>query len=155
MIIYFQQTTIGRIGIAECGGAITNLCFETDTFPQQAGIGQTELLREAFLQLDAYLAGRLRFFSLPLAPSGTPFMQSVWKQVGNIPYGGTSTYRDIAVAAGNPRAVRAVGMANHRNPLPLFIPCHRVVGSNGSLTGYRGGLVLKQALLELEGGFSG
>jgi len=155
MIISFQQTTIGRVAIAEYGGAITNLCFGTETLPQQAEIGETELIREAFRQLKAYLAGELRLFSVPLAPLGTPFMQRVWEILCAIPYGTTVTYRDIAVAAGNPLAARAVGMANHRNPVPILIPCHRVIGNNGALTGYRGGLELKKRLLELEWGALG
>jgi methylated-DNA-[protein]-cysteine S-methyltransferase len=150
MIISFQQTAIGSVAVAEFGGAITGLFFGTDTLPQDAEIGETELIREAFRQLNAYLQGELREFSIPLAPSGTPFMQRVWKNLRTIPYGVTATYRDIAAASGNPRAARAVGMANHKNPLPIFIPCHRVIGSKGTLTGYRGGLALKMVLLELE-----
>jgi methylated-DNA-[protein]-cysteine S-methyltransferase len=150
MIISFQQTVIGKVAIAECGGAITNLCFGSDALPQQAEFGETELIREAFRQLEAYLAGELRLFSVPLAPSGTHFMQRVWQILSTIPYGTTLTYGDIAVAVGNPRAARAVGMASNRNPVPIFIPCHRVIGSNGELTGYRGGLGLKKVLLELE-----
>jgi methylated-DNA-[protein]-cysteine S-methyltransferase len=150
MIISFRQTPIGRVAIAESGGAINNLCFETDTFPQQAEVGETELTREAFRQLDAYLAGELRIFSVPVAPLGTPFMQRVWNILCTIPYGTTVSYRDIALLAGNSLAARAVGMANNRNPVPIFIPCHRVVGSNGKLAGYRGGVCLKKALLDLE-----
>ena len=150
MIIAFQQTTIGRVAVAECCGAITNLCFAAETLPQQAVIGETELIREAFRQLEAYLGGELRLFSVPVAPLGTPFMQRVWKILRTIPYGTTLTYRDIAAAAGNHLAARAVGMANNRNPVPIFIPCHRVIGSNGALVGYRGGLGLKKRLLELE-----
>ena len=152
MIISFQQTTLGRFAVAECCGAITNLCFSAETLPQHAERGETELTREAFRQIDAYLAGELRLFSVPVAPSGTPFMLRVWQILSTIPYGTTLTYRDIAVAAGNPLAMRAVGMANNRNPVPIFIPCHRVIGSNGALVGYRGGLGLKKRLLELERG---
>lgn len=150
MILSFRQTSIGRVAIAESGGVITNLCFDTDTLPQQAEVGETELIREAFRQLDAYLAGELRIFSVPVVPLGTPFMQRVWNILCTIPYGTTVSYRDIAFLAGNSLAARAVGMANNRNPVPIFIPCHRVIGSNGNLTGYRGGLGLKKALLELE-----
>ncbi len=150
MKLSFQPTEIGTIGIAESGGFITNLWFATDQIPPKVEIGETELLSEAFRQLEAYLAGELRGFSLPLAPAGTPFMRSIWKQLSLIPYGSTATYKGIATLAGNPRAVRAVGMASNRNPLPLFIACHRVIGSDGSLTGYRGGLALKKWLLELE-----
>ncbi|EAT58819.1 methylated-DNA--[protein]-cysteine S-methyltransferase [Chlorobium ferrooxidans] len=150
MILSFQNTTIGRIGVAECEGAITNLFFPADTLPEDAEIGETELTGEAFRQLNAYLQGSLCHFSLPLAPSGTPFMERVWRELSALAYGTTSTYRAVAIAAGNARAVRAVGMANHRNPLPVFIPCHRVIGSNGSLSGYRGGVALKKLLIELE-----
>jgi methylated-DNA-[protein]-cysteine S-methyltransferase len=151
MIISFQQTAIGKVGIAEYGGSITNLFFATDSVPQDAEIGDTVLVREAFRQLNAYLQKELRVFSLPLAPSGTPFMQRVWKNLLTIPYGSTATYLDIAGASGILHGARAVGMASHRNPVPVFIPCHRVVGSDGSLRGYRGGLGLKKELLELEG----
>ncbi len=155
MIISFQQTVIGRIGIAESNGVITNLFFSTDKVSQQAEIGETELIREAFRQLQAYLSGELRIFSLPVVPAGTPFMQRVWQTLSAIPYGTTLTYLQIAVAVENPLAARAVGMANNRNPVPIFIPCHRVIGINGSLTGYRGGLGLKKWLLELERGAAG
>ncbi|NTW70345.1 MAG: methylated-DNA--[protein]-cysteine S-methyltransferase [Chlorobiaceae bacterium] len=151
MMLTFQDTTIGRIGIAACEGAVTNLFFPADTLPEDAEIGETELTGEAFRQLHAYLQGALSHFILPLAPVGSPFMLRVWRELSAIPYGSTRNYREIAEAAGSARAVRAVGMANHRNPLPVFIPCHRVIGSNGTLTGYRGGLALKKFLLELEG----
>ena len=98
-----------------------------------------------------YLAGARRDFDLPLAPQGTPFQQRVWAVLREIPYGQTRSYRELALAAGSPRGYRAVGMANHRNPIPILIPCHRAVGADGSLTGYAGGLELKRKLLELEG----
>lgn len=101
-------------------------------------------------QLQEYLAGTRREFSLPLHPVGTEFQQRVWKLLQTIPYGETWTYGELARAAGNPKASRAVGMANNRNPLAIVIPCHRVIGANGSLTGYAGGLDIKQRLLELE-----
>ena len=88
---------------------------------------------------------------MPLAPQGTPFQCAVWEELRRIPYGTTCTYGEIAARLGRPKAVRAVGQANHHNPLPIFIPCHRVIGKSGALTGYAGGLALKQALLELEG----
>ncbi|MEI6638500.1 MAG: methylated-DNA--[protein]-cysteine S-methyltransferase [Chlorobium sp.] len=145
-----QEMPIGTVAIAESGGWITNLYFQQDTLPHDAERCETALIREAFRQLHGYLQGELHEFTLPFAPAGTPFMQRVWDMLFNIPYGATASYKEVAIAIGNPRAVRAVGMANQRNPLPLFIPCHRVVGSDGSLTGYRGGVALKQALLELE-----
>lgn len=150
MIICFHNTSIGRIGIAEQGGAITNLYLKSDAVPVAAKSGNTELLREAFSQLQAYLAGDLSIFDLPFAPSGTTFMEDVWRNVARVTYGSTASYGDIARAVGKPKAVRAVGMANGRNPIPLFIPCHRIVCSDGTPGGYRGGRQLKEWLIELE-----
>jgi len=109
------------------------------------------LLTEAVLQLNQYFARQREVFTVPLCPSGTPFQLRVWKALDKIPYGHTRSYMDLARALGTPGAVRAVGAANGRNPLPIFLPCHRVIGSNGSLTGYGGGLEVKRALLQLEG----
>ncbi len=147
-----QNTLIGRVGIAEHDGSITNLFFAEEKLPAGIERLETEGLHEAFRQLERYLAGSLKAFSLPLAPAGTPFMLAVWRMLSKIPYGTTVSYRDVAAALGNPFAARAVGMANHRNPLPLFLPCHRVIGSDGTPGGYRGGLALKKWLLELERG---
>ena len=109
------------------------------------------LLDEAEAQLQAYFAGVRTTFDLPLAPKGTPFQRAVWDALRAIPCGETRTYAQIAAAVGNPKACRAVGMANNRNPIAILIPCHRVIGTNGSLTGYAGGLAVKKALLALEG----
>jgi methylated-DNA-[protein]-cysteine S-methyltransferase len=111
------------------------------------------LLLEAVAQLRAYFAGALREFALPLEMAGTEFQVSVWNLLREIPYGETRSYRDIAAAMGRPQAVRAVGAANGANPLAIVVPCHRVIGSNGNLTGYGGGLALKKKLLQLERGF--
>lgn len=113
---------------------------------------ETPLLARARDQLLEYLAGERREFDLPLAPEGTPFQCRVWSALADIPWGQRRTYGDIARAVGCPKGFRAVGMACNRNPLPIFIPCHRVVGADGSLTGYAGGTELKRALLRLEGG---
>jgi methylated-DNA-[protein]-cysteine S-methyltransferase len=102
-------------------------------------------------ELREYFAGRRTQFGIPLAPCGTPFQQRVWEALRRIPFGATSSYRDIARAVGAPDAVRAVGAANGRNPIAIVVPCHRVIGSDGTLTGYAGGLDRKRALLELEG----
>jgi methylated-DNA-[protein]-cysteine S-methyltransferase len=150
-IIAFRSSPFGRIGLEEHDGAVTRLYLPVDPAPAATG-EESELLRRAFAQLEAYWQGRLRVFDLPLSPKGTDFMRRVWRQLCAVPYGHTASYRDIAAAVGNPRACRAVGLANHRNPLPLFIPCHRIVGRNGALTGYRGGLDMKRALLDLEAG---
>jgi methylated-DNA-[protein]-cysteine S-methyltransferase len=107
--------------------------------------------RECRRQLDAYFARRLRAFELELAPEGTPFQREVWATLLRIPYGHTVTYGEIAEMIGRPRAVRAVGLANGANPIPIVIPCHRVIGRDGTLTGYGGGLEAKAFLLDLEG----
>jgi methylated-DNA-[protein]-cysteine S-methyltransferase len=110
-----------------------------------------EILDAATRQLEAYFAGRCREFDLPLAPRGTAFQLSTWNALREIPYGATISYRELARRIGKPNAVRAVGAANGRNPLAIVMPCHRVIGSNGRLTGYAGGLEIKRTLLELEG----
>lgn len=150
--IFFYNTDIGKIGIAENDNYVTNVFFEGELNPDtdKFTIRETELIKEAGKQLSEYLKGNCRSFSLPLAPSGTAFMKNVWRCLCDIPYGTTKSYKEIAEAAGNPKAYRAVGMANNLNPIPLFIPCHRVIGADGKLTGYRGGLKIKQQLLELE-----
>jgi len=109
------------------------------------------VLAQAVDQLHEYFGRQREEFTVPLRPSGTPFQLRVWQALRGIPYGHTRTYMDLARSLGQPGAVRAVGAANGSNPLPIFIPCHRVVGSNGSLTGYGGGLEVKLALLRLEG----
>ena len=110
-----------------------------------------EITDEACRQLKAYFEGELREFDLPLAPKGTVFQNQVWRALQQVKYGETASYLDIAKAIGNPKAVRAVGMANGRNPIAIVVPCHRIIGSNKSLTGYAGGLPRKQYLLNLEG----
>lgn len=109
------------------------------------------VLREAVRQLRAYFAGELREFRLLLDLQGTDFQKRVWRQLVTIPYGETRSYSQIAAAIGSPKAVRAVGAANGANPIPIVVPCHRVIGAGGSLVGYGGGLPLKKRLLELEG----
>lgn len=120
------------------------------TQPQKALLQTTELLSMATIQLDEYFQGKRTTFSLPFKLIGTPFQLAVWKELQNIPYGQTASYKEIAQKINKPKACRAVGMANNKNPLPIIIPCHRVIGSNGKLIGYAGGLNLKNYLLELE-----
>jgi methylated-DNA-[protein]-cysteine S-methyltransferase len=148
--IYFYELSIGKVAISESEGKITNVYFSTDNLKKNVQIFETPLLREAARQLESYLSGELREFSLPLSPEGTDFMKKTWACLCEIPYGKTATYKEVAVKIGKPSAARAVGLANNRNPIPIFIPCHRVIGSDGSLTGYRGGLELKKKLLGLE-----
>lgn len=111
---------------------------------------KTSVILKAEQELKEYFSGNRREFSVSVHPTGTEFQRNVWHALCDIPYGETRSYKDIAAAIGNPRACRAVGMANHHNPIMIFIPCHRVIGADGSLTGYAGGLDGKEALLELE-----
>lgn len=140
------ETPIGPLTLQADEAAVTAIRFGAggaqDTSP---------LLDAAEAQLREYFAGARRTFDLPLAPHGTAFQQRVWTALRAIPYGETRTYGELAAAIGSPNASRAVGMANHRNPIPIIIPCHRVIGANGTLTGYAGGLEIKRKLLALEG----
>lgn len=111
---------------------------------------ETPLLLEAARQLEEYFRGERREFDLPLEEKGTPFQLLVWQALRDVPYGETRTYKEIAAALGNPKASRAVGMANNRNPISIVTPCHRVIGANGTLVGYGGGLEVKEYLLNLE-----
>lgn len=147
---YFYETAIGRIGIAEEGGAITNVFFGGTVSPKSFVEKETPLLCQAAKQLEEYFAGTRKEFSLPCAPQGTPFQREVWDALLEIPYGETRTYGEIASCLGRPTASRAVGAANSRNPISFIVPCHRVVGAGGKLTGYAGGIPLKQRLLDME-----
>lgn len=111
---------------------------------------QNSVLSSAIQQLDEYFAGRRQTFHLPLQLHGTAFKQNVWHELINIPYGSTATYKDLAERIGKPKAFRAVGNACNKNPFPIIIPCHRVIGSSGSMTGYAGGIEFKRFLLNLE-----
>lgn len=142
---------IGDLTIMEENGRIVAVGLDSmESFNQPSTYGETPILVKAAHQLYEYLRGERRVFDLPLKPQGTAFQLSVWKALLEIPYGETRSYRDIAEAIGNPKAVRAVGMANHRNPISFIIPCHRVIGADGSLVGYGGGLPLKKRLLDME-----
>lgn len=113
--------------------------------------GDHPVLRQAESELSEYFAGRRQTFSVPLDLVGTPFQKQVWSALCDIPFGQTRSYGDLARAIGNPKAVRAVGAANGRNPISIIVPCHRVIGSTGELTGFAGGLAVKEALLKIEG----
>ena len=140
------KTPIGPLTLEADENAVTAIRFS-------AGGAQdaSPLLDAAEAQLREYFAGARRTFDLPLAPHGTAFQQRVWTASRTIPYGETRTYGELAAAIDSPNASRAVGMVNHRNPIPSIIPCHRVIGANGTLTGYAGGLEIKRRLLALEG----
>ena len=148
--LYTRQTAIGCLGLAECGGAIVELALRAQPAAKQ--LPEPEVIRRAFDQIEEYLAGRRKNFDVPLHVEGTPFMRRVWDELCKIPYGETRSYKDIAVAIGRPSAIRAVGMANSRNPIALIIPCHRVIGADGKLVGFGGGLDMKRRLLDLEAG---
>ncbi|MEA2236394.1 MAG: methylated-DNA-[protein]-cysteine S-methyltransferase [Thermoanaerobaculia bacterium] len=150
----YADTPIGAILIAGDGNAIVETYF-AGAKPKPDWIRDDEALREAADQLHAYFAGERCTFDLPLAPRGTDFQQSVWSALQQIPYGETTTYSTIAERIGRPAAVRAVGAANGANPIPIVIPCHRVIGANGSMTGFGGGIDVKKQLLALESRVAG
>jgi methylated-DNA-[protein]-cysteine S-methyltransferase len=149
--LYFYETPVGKIGLADNGRAITDLFFGEDSPLTEYIINETELLKSAYKQLMEYFSGSRKIFDLSLAFEGTSFQQKVWKALLTIPYGQVRSYKDIAKQTGNEKACRAVGMANNRNPIGIIIPCHRVIGSDGKLVGYGGGLDIKRYLLQLEG----
>ena len=150
------DTPIGRLRLLAADEQLIAVEFEGMYRP--ATIDETTpgpLLEGAARQLGEYFAGKRMRFDLPLAPAGTAFQREVWAALAEIPFGELRSYREIARDINRPRAVRAVGAANGRNPLPIVVPCHRVIGSDGSLTGFAGGLSAKQALLKLEGSWPG
>ncbi|MFL0246326.1 methylated-DNA--[protein]-cysteine S-methyltransferase [Candidatus Clostridium stratigraminis] len=146
---FYYETKIGKIGIVENGTAITRVDFG-EIIPKDVSLSETALLKKANEELQEYFDGKRQVFDLPLAPEGTEFQKKVWKVLQEIPYGKTYSYKDVAIKVGNEKACRAVGMANNKNPIAIFIPCHRVIGSNGKLVGYAGGLDVKEMLLTME-----
>ena len=147
------ETPIGPLTISATKKAVTAIRFGTQV-PEgstpRTGAEATPLLRKAAEEIGDYFAGSRRKFTLPLAPEGTPFQQKVWEALRTIPYGETRTYKQIAIQIGHNQSFRAVGMASNRNPIAIVVPCHRVIGYDGKLTGYAGGLDIKGRLLELE-----
>lgn len=144
-------TNLGIVTVSEEAGALILCSFSENPLSKYVGeTGDTPLLRETQRQIEEYLRGERRRFDVTLRLIGTPFQKRVWEALGQIPYGETRSYGDIARAIGAPRACRAVGMANHANPLMLFVPCHRVIAADGSLGGFAAGSDLKTALLKLE-----
>lgn len=148
-----MESPLGQILLAGTSAGLTHVSFQAGTqplVPQPNWQRDEDVWATAVTQLTAYFAGERQTFNLPLAPQGTPFQQDVWAYLQTIPYGRTTTYATIAQALGKPNASRAVGAANGRNPIAIIVPCHRVIGSDGKLTGYAGGLNIKEALLGLE-----
>jgi len=145
---WVYHTPIGALMLAEEGGALTRLLFDGCTMPGE--LRETPVLALAGAQLQEYFAGKRKEFTIPLALRGTPFQLEAWAALQAVPYGETRCYKDIATQILRPLASRAVGMANNRNPIPVIVPCHRIIGASGALIGYAGGLEVKKQLLELE-----
>jgi methylated-DNA-[protein]-cysteine S-methyltransferase len=153
MISAIYASPVGKLTLVSDGAAITHIEFEKQKYHgPDAPRGSDKTLDRVRRELDAYFAGKLKAFETPVAPSGTDFQERAWKALTKIPYGVTWSYGQLAAKIGNPNAQRAVGIANGRNPIPIIVPCHRVIGANGSLTGFGGGVENKRLLLELEQG---
>lgn len=149
----WMDTPIGALLLVGDENGLTAISFAKNGVAAdepEGSVARREVFAEAIEQLDAYFARKLRSFELTLRPQGTPFQLRVWEALRAIPYGETRSYSDVACTIGKPDAVRAVGSANGANPLPIVVPCHRVVGADGSLTGFGGGLRVKRFLLDLE-----
>ena len=151
----YYQSPIGLIRMGKTGGFLTRADFvesntETKHYQSDTESNSSALLKDACRQLDEYFEGRRQKFDLALKPHGTDFQRSAWESLLRIPYGETRSYLQQAESMSNPKAIRAIGQANSRNPIPIIIPCHRVIGKNGSLTGYAGGLARKTRLLAHE-----
>jgi methylated-DNA-[protein]-cysteine S-methyltransferase len=147
-----HDSPIGPLTLLSDGAHLVGLHFDGFDIPAGAHQIPDKVLTSAVRQLDAYFAGRLEEFDLPLAPTGTSFQRRVWQALCDIPFGETRSYGQLAKAIGKPSAMRAVGAANGRNPIAIVVPCHRVIGADGSLTGFGGGLERKKFLLSLEQG---
>jgi methylated-DNA-[protein]-cysteine S-methyltransferase len=150
------SSPLGSLLLAGDEGGLRFVAFVSGRYPVEPARDwerddRFRLFSRVESELRSYFAGKLRSFSVPLAPAGTPFQLRVWRALLRVPYGKTLSYTELARRAGTPTAVRAAGSANARNPIAILIPCHRVVGQNGNLTGYGGGLDAKRSLLELEG----
>jgi methylated-DNA-[protein]-cysteine S-methyltransferase len=154
-IIHYDEmdSPVGTLRLVADREGLREICFEQERHPKPpypGWIRAPAALRFARVQLDEYFAGKRQHFELPLHPLGTAFQLTVWQALRRIPYGVTISYGELARRIGKPQAMRAVGAANGRNPLPIVVPCHRVIGADGSLTGFGGGLPIKRLLLDLE-----
>jgi len=148
--VFFYETPLGKIALCEEKNFLTNLFFNTTTNFSDCEEKESPLLKETFSQLEKYFSGKLKTFDIPLAPVGTDFMKKIWLELQKIPYGEIKTYGEIARLIKNPKASRAVGNANGKNPIPIIIPCHRIISSDGSIGGFSAGLKIKKKLLTLE-----
>jgi methylated-DNA-[protein]-cysteine S-methyltransferase len=152
MNVLAHDSPIGPLILVSDGVCLVGLHFSGWKPPLTAGRRFDEVLRKTTRQLDAYFGGQLKSFDIPLKPAGTPFQLRVWSALRDIPFGETRSYGQMASAIGTPSAMRAVGAANGRNPIAIVVPCHRVIGADGSLTGFGGGIERKRFLLRLEQG---
>ncbi|MBR6163209.1 methylated-DNA--[bacterium] len=149
---YVFSTQIGNLKIKTEEGEIVSLSLVSEKISDFKS--SEKLVQSAIKELDEYFKGKRKTFSLPLNPKGTPFQKRVWEELRKIPYGKTVSYQDIALRLGNKNLTRAVGGANNKNPIIILIPCHRVIGKNGTLTGFACGVDIKEKLLKLEKGYS-
>lgn len=145
----FDTNIVGKLRITEDDGFIVRIDFVSDEVEAET-CESSPLLDQACMEIDEYLAGERRNFTFPIRLEGTDFQIRVWKELMEVPYGETITYKELAIRVENPNAIRAVGGANNKNKLPIVIPCHRVIGSNGKLVGYAGGIDIKERLLMIE-----
>ena len=150
MVTCYYQTKIGRIKIAQEGDAIVEINV---TESEKESEKETPLIKKTIKELEEYFEGKRKFFDIPISIKGTEFQEKVWEALLRIPYGETKSYEDIAKMVGCPKGARAVGMANHNNKIIIIIPCHRVIGKNGKLVGYAGGLPVKEKLLQIESNY--
>ena len=148
MKYYYNDTKIGYLTITEEDSAITGILFGKQNLDGEFIL--SPLIKETFSQIGEYLEGKRKEFNIKINPKGTDFQKKVWQKLCEIPYGQTKTYSQIAEEIKNPKAIRAVGMANNKNPLCIVVPCHRVIGKNGKLIGYAGGIDMKKSLLDIE-----
>ena len=142
------NSKIGYLHITANKNALLSISFIDNNIEVKENTNS--IIEEVIIQLNEYFEGMRKEFTVKLLPKGTDFQKQVWNELLNIPFGKTVSYSDVAIAIGNPKAVRAIGNANNKNPIPIIIPCHRVIGKSGKLVGYAGGLGIKEALLELE-----
>ena len=150
MFFYYYNPPIGRLVIVQDNNGICQIVLPNREIKVNATEKLTPVIERTINQLEEYFQGERKSFDVPLSLKGTDFQLMVWRELMKIPYGHTVCYSELAEKIRNPKAQRAVGMANNRNPVPIIVPCHRVVGKNGSLTGYAGGIEVKAKLLELE-----
>lgn len=146
------DTSIGKINIIQEGEYIVKIGFDEEL--KDIEIKETKLILKTISEIKEYLEGKRKEFDIPIKLQGTKFQKKVWNELLKIPYGETCSYKDIAIRINNEKGVRAVGMANHNNPIAIIVPCHRVIGKNGKLVGYAGGIDIKSKLLEIEKLFS-